>query len=138
MAVARDVCPALLAEATRVTTTSAEALRLFSKCSFLEGNINTFMAYYRAHYPEATVIPKMHLLEDHMVPWLRRWHMATGLMGEQGAESLHAHLHKLENRFSGVVNDLDRLEYVVREHNVQAAPELRGLQPPPRKWQRRS
>ena len=82
------------------------------------------MAYYRAHYPEATVIPKMHLLEEHMVPWLRRWHIATGLMGEQGAESLHVHLHKLENRFSGVVNDLDHLQYVVREHNVQAAPEL--------------
>ena len=60
----------------------------------------------------------MHLLEEHMVPWLRRWHIATGLMGEQGAESLHVHLHKLENRFSGVVNDLDHLQYVVATATV--------------------
>ena len=96
------------------------------------------MAHYRQHFSESTVIPKMHLLEDHVVPWLRRWHIASGLMGEQGAESLHAQIHTLENRFCGVSNELQRLEYVVREHNIQSAPEIRDLQPPPRKWQRRS
>ena len=35
-------------------------------------------------HPHATVIPKMHLLEDHTVPLLRRWYLEAGLMGEQG------------------------------------------------------
>lgn len=24
-----------------------------------------------------------------MVPWLRKWHLGVGLMGEQGSESVH-------------------------------------------------
>ena len=50
----------------------------------------------RSEFPEATIIPKLHLLEDHMVEWLKKYHMAPGLMGEQGAESIHAHLNCLE------------------------------------------
>lgn len=33
----------------------------------------------------------MHMLEEHVVPWLRMWHVGFGLMGEQGAESIHAY-----------------------------------------------
>ena len=51
----------------------------------------------------------MHILEDHVIPWLR--HVGAGLMGEQGAESLHAHLHKLERDYAGIVNKVDRLKY---------------------------
>ena len=33
---------------------------------------------------------KMHLLEDHMVDWMSAHQAGCGLMGEQGAESIHA------------------------------------------------
>ena len=39
-------------------------------------------------------------------------------MGEQGAESIHAHLSRLEHQYNGIVNPLDRLRYVVNEHNL--------------------
>ena len=35
---------------------------------------------------------KMHLLEDHMVEWISTHQAGCGLMGEQGAESIHAKL----------------------------------------------
>ena len=59
--------------------------------SFVDLDIKRFMSYYRtsfprADYPTASVLPKMHLLESHMVDWLRKYHLGTGLMGEQGAE----------------------------------------------------
>ena len=54
------------------------------------------MAFYRAQFPWATVIPKLHVMEDHVIPWLRRFHVGAGLMGEQGAESIHARVMKLE------------------------------------------
>lgn len=46
------------------------------------------------------VIPKMQLLEDHVIPWIRRFGLGAGLMGEQGAESIHAHLNRLESTYT--------------------------------------
>ena len=54
-------------------------------------------------------------------------------MGEQGAESIHAHLMKLERNYQGIVNDVDRLKYVFKEHMLETAPSLVCLRPPPKK-----
>lgn len=34
---------------------------------------------------------EMHMLEEHVVPWLKEWHIGFRMMGEQGAESIHAY-----------------------------------------------
>ena len=94
------------------------------------------MAFYRESFPEATVLPKMHILEDHVIPWMRRWHIGAGLMGEQGAESIHAHFNRLEMQFNGIANPLDRLRYVFNEYNVESTPGLNALQPPPKKYRK--
>ena len=60
--------------------------------------------------------------------------MGSGLMGEQGAESIHAHINLLETQFHGIANPLDRLKYIVREHNVEASPLLNSLQPAAKKY----
>ena len=54
-----------------------------------ESYIKEFMSFHWTHFPAATVTPKMHMLEEHTVPFLRRWHIRFGFMGEQGAESIH-------------------------------------------------
>ena len=95
------------------------------------------MAYYRATFPTASVIPKMHILEDHTIPWLQRWHLGAGLMGEQGAESIHAHLMKLKRIYQGVANEVDRLEYIVKEHMLKSAPSLTTLRHPTKKRPRK-
>lgn len=91
------------------------------------------MHYYRTTFPDATVLPKMHVLEDHVIPWMERWHLGAGLMGEQGAESLHAHMKKLERTYAGVQNPVDQLKYIVTEHMLESAPSLVTLEPPPAK-----
>ena len=48
-----------------------------------------FMHYYRDVFPEASITPKLHILEDHMVTFLRNWRVGGNLLGEQGAESVH-------------------------------------------------
>ena len=73
----------------------------------LELDIQVFLTYFRISFPSSTIIPKMHILEDHTVTWLKRWHLGAGFMGEQGAESVHAHVHKLEANYSGITNRLD-------------------------------
>ncbi len=52
------------------------------------------MKFYREHFPHATVTPKMHMLEKHVVDWLDEWQVGIGLMGEQGAESIHAYFNR--------------------------------------------
>jgi hypothetical protein len=43
-------------------------------------NINSFMHFYREAFPEATVLPKMHFLEEHVIPWLKKWKIGFGLI----------------------------------------------------------
>ena len=61
-----------------------------------ETAVDIFLCYYQTTFPSATVLPKMHMLEDHIIPWLKQWKVACGLMGKQGAESLHAAFNSTE------------------------------------------
>lgn len=82
------------------------------------------MSFYRTTFPHASVTPKMHLLEDHMVVWLRKWKVGFGTMGEQGAESIHANFNGIERSFASMVhNRVDRLRCVMREHFLRVSPE---------------
>jgi hypothetical protein len=78
-----------------------------------------------AEFPWATILPKMHVMEDHTIPWLRNFHIGAGLMGEQGAESIHARMMKLERDFRGIKDELDSLKYIVSEQSLYTAPDLR-------------
>jgi hypothetical protein len=69
-----------------------------------EQDISNFMQFYRVNFPNATVTLKIHILESHVVPFLRRWHFGFGYLGEQGIESIHrisitlfAHITLLSN-----------------------------------------
>lgn len=54
-------------------------------------------------------------------------------MGEQGAESIHALMMKLERNFQSIPNELDRLKYFVKEQALATAPSLLTLRPPIKK-----
>ena len=54
-------------------------------------------------------------------------------MGEQGAESIHAHMMRLERTYQGVANEVDRLKYIVKEHLIESAPSQTGLRPQPKR-----
>ena len=59
-------------------------------------------------------------------------------MGEQGAESIHAHLMRLERIHEGIARDVDRLIYILKEHELESAPSLTCLRPPPAKRQKKN
>lgn len=100
----------------------------------IDFDIKEFLSFYRQefpreNYPKATTLPKMHLLEDHMLDWLTKYHLGAGLMGEQGAESIHAHLNRLETTYSSIPNKVDRLKYIFRMYNIETDPSLQTLKP---------
>ena len=73
-------------------------------------------------FPTATVLPKMHFLESHVVPWLRKWKVGFGLMGEQGAESIHKYFNTLGRTYRGIPDRVKMLEHTMREHLLHIAP----------------
>jgi hypothetical protein len=68
----------------------------------IDGHIKAFMGYYRREFPHATVLPKMHMLEEHVLPWLRKRHVGFGLLGEQGVESIHTHFNSLGRTYRSI------------------------------------
>ncbi len=51
-------------------------------------------------------------------------------MGEQGAESIHARIMKLERDYRGIKDELDSLKYIDNEQALYTAPSLSALRPP--------
>jgi hypothetical protein len=80
-------------------------------------SIDEFLAYYRSSFPQATVTPKLHILEEHVVPFLREWRVGFGFHGEQGAES----------------NRVDRLKHIIEAHHLQVSPLLIAQEPSKRR-----
>ena len=95
-----------------------------------EANITAFMAFYRTTFPGATVLPKMHFMEMHMVPWLKEHKIGLGLMGEQGAESIHAAVNNIKRAYANMPDKVSRLKCILKEHHRQVCPIQAQQQPP--------
>ena len=64
---------------------------------FTDEAIVSFMNYFRANFPNENISPKMHLLEEPTVEWVRRYNFGFGMLGEQGAESIHSPFQRTEH-----------------------------------------
>ena len=73
------------------------------------------------------------MLEDHVVPFIQEWRVGLGMMGEQGAESIHARFNALERTYSNMTDSVQRLKCMVLEHLRQTCPSNIVRQPPPQK-----
>ena len=94
----------------------------------IQQNISTYMTHYRQYFP-GRVIPKMHILEHHCLPFIETYGFGLGLMGEQGGEHLHASMTRFEQRMSGIRNPNKRLKSTIEAHHAQNSPTLRCLFP---------
>ena len=86
--------------------------------------IDSYMCYYRSHFP-GKVLPKHHILEDHILPWITRWGQGLAFHGEQGVESAHKMFNRLELSHSGIQNKLCRLMSIMKENHTLCSPQLR-------------
>ncbi|KAL5493971.1 hypothetical protein EMCRGX_G015225 [Ephydatia muelleri] len=153
---ALDIALQSFGEAEMVAGTFKQTFSLFAKCHFiynqnyvseagcndLEHAIATFMAHFRATFPGENIPIKMHMLEDHAVDWIRsNQHIGFGLMGEQGAESIHARFNRLYQTYSTVSSTshpVEKLKYIMKEHLLSISPTLITAKPPPSKRAKKS
>jgi hypothetical protein len=87
------------------------------------------MSYYRENFPEATITPKLHMLEEHVIPWLQKWRIGFGFMGEQGVESVHSAINNITSAYLNIPDGVERLRGIMLEHHRQICPELTSCQP---------
>ena len=71
------------------------------------------MSYYRTHFPNASVLPKMHILEHHVADWLEQWRVG---LGEQG---IHTSFNSIERSYMNMPNRADRLFQIVQGHHLR-------------------
>ena len=69
------------------------------------------------------------ILEDHVVPWLKEWRVGFGLMGEQGAESIHVYFNSLARTYHSIPQRVDHLRAMMREHSLHSTPTLATERP---------
>ena len=64
-----------------------------------------------------------------MIPWLKKWHVGFGLLGEQGIESIHAHFNCLGRTYKSIPEEVARLHNLMKEHLLHIAPEMIAATP---------
>lgn len=87
------------------------------------------MQNYRDYFPGKPVSPKMHILENHALPFIKNFGFGFGLLSEQGGELLHASMVRFSARASGIRNNIKRMKSIVESHHIQISPSLRSLWP---------
>ena len=78
------------------------------------------MAAFRQNFPEASVTPKMHLLEYHALDQLAMFGVGFGLLNEQGGELIHTEF----NRTGRVADDVQQLLTTMKRHHLATTPEV--------------
>ena len=92
----------------------------------LQLDIEEFMAYLRLNWPDVSISPKLHMVEEHIVPFLSQWHVGCGFLGEQGGESIHKCINSMKSNYSNIRNNKDKLKYIMDSHLSTTSPEARA------------
>lgn len=92
-------------------------------------DIVNLLQHYRSSFPEQSVPPKLHFLEDHMVDFLEMWKVGLGLLGEQGLESIHSDFNKLAHKHHAIKPADRRLECMMKAHLIDIFPKAQALKP---------
>ena len=132
--VIEDRCASLLPVANRIASRYEKLLNGYAACRAifshresigdeslerLQSEIEEFLKTCREEIVArrlGNITPKLHLLEEHTVPLIRKLHVGLGLLAEQGAESLHSNLNTLNVIFKNIPNSLARLRTVAEQH----------------------
>ena len=89
----------------------------------IQKKLSDYLCFYRQCFP-GKVIPKQHILEDHILPWINKWGVGLALHGEQGGESIHRRFNTLLSTHTGIRNELNKLMAIMRDHHTETSPAM--------------
>ena len=62
------------------------------------------------------------MMEDHVVDFISSWGVGIGMLGEQGAKSIHTVFNQLGRTYANITNGVAKLKSMVTEHHRQVCP----------------
>ena len=74
------------------------------------------MIFLRSKFPGIRISPKLHIFEDHVVPFIRRCGVGSGFYGEHGGESIHKTINAMKHNYRNIKHACERLKYVMCTH----------------------
>ena len=86
-----------------------------------ETDIEEFVCFFRTTFPDASFPPKLHMLEEHVIPFMRKWHFPLGFY--------HHEFVQLVSTFSRVKPATSRLKKMMEEHHLVVHPINRDMIP---------
>lgn len=92
-------------------------------------DVRCFMALFRFEFPNATITPKMHILEEHVVPWVKEYKAGLGFFAEVGVEASHSGLKIISPFYDTVPSKPRQLVLKLNAHLLYVHPEQRSKQP---------
>ena len=87
--------------------------------------VKKYMSYFRRTFPQESVTPKQHMLEQHVCKWMESWGFGMALHGEQGVEQTHAVVNALKPRVRSIMNEGTRVDSLIKEHYMVTTPSLK-------------
>ena len=60
------------------------------------------MEYYCREWPNGSIPPKLHMLEDHATDFVEKRKTGFGMYGEQGGESIHNEFNQFKTTYYGL------------------------------------
>ncbi|XP_065652137.1 uncharacterized protein LOC136079755 [Hydra vulgaris] len=106
------------------STMTADTLRLLQKA------IDDLMIFFCDTWPDASVTPKLHMLESRAVLFLQKWGGGAGFgYGEQGGESIHMEFNKLTTVYKSIPYPSMKLKSILKSHHQKTDPENIKLRP---------
>ena len=88
----------------------------------LDSDIANFLGIYREVFPRKRISPKLHILEDHVVPFVRKWGVFPGFYGEQGVEFVHAVFNRYYRTNAGLGEGVKRLKASMKLNQIECYP----------------
>ena len=76
----------------------------------MQGSNAEFMTARRQDKKLGQIMPKLHLLDSHVVPVIRCVGVGLGLLAEQGSLSIHTKFNEIVRDHWPIRNPLDRLK----------------------------
>ena len=73
------------------------------------------------------------MVEEHVIPVLRRWHFPLGFFGEQEGDSIHKDFAQLASKFLHVKASTMDLKKMLQKHHLVVHPKNSELIPEKRK-----
>ncbi len=82
------------------------------------------LTYYRHQFPKSAILPMMHFLEDHVIPWIQQWSFGLGFHGEEERRREHTcsvyHNEESTNSYYSYISGEGMIHIILRNSLVSS------------------